>query len=108
MCKFRRGAWRSGESLTRTTICSTATMSARLSRRSTSGALRMTPGCAGSLTELNLEFHGRHELVEEGEPQTVCVLPWLPLDEPLTFGAIRVDHWSAVRENVEEPARTTA
>jgi hypothetical protein len=60
------------------------------------------------ITELNLEFPGRHELVEEGEPQTVCVLPWLPLDEPLTFGAIRVDHWSAVRENVEEPARATA
>lgn len=60
------------------------------------------------ITELKLEFHGRHELAEEGEPQTVCVLPWLPLDEPLTFGAIRVDHWSAVRENVEEPARATA
>jgi hypothetical protein len=60
------------------------------------------------ITELKLEFHGRHELVEEGEPQTVCVLPWLPLDEPLTVGAIRVDHWSAVRENVEEPARATA
>jgi hypothetical protein len=60
------------------------------------------------ITELKLEFHGRHELAEEGEPQTVCVLPWLPLDEPLTVGAIRVDHWSAVRENVEEPARATA
>jgi hypothetical protein len=60
------------------------------------------------ITELKLEFHGRHELVEEGEPQTICVLPWLPLDEPLSFGAIRIDHWSAVRENVEEPARMTA
>jgi hypothetical protein len=60
------------------------------------------------ITELKLEFHGRHELIEEGQPQTVCVLPWLPLDEPLTFGAIRVDHWSAMRENVEEPARATA
>ena len=49
------------------------------------------------ITELELEFLGRDEPVEEGEPQTICVLPWLPLDEPLTFGAIRVDHWSTVR-----------
>jgi hypothetical protein len=60
------------------------------------------------ITELELEFPGREEPIEEGELQTICVLPWLPLDEPLTFGAIRVDHWSTMREGVEEPARTTA
>jgi hypothetical protein len=60
------------------------------------------------IAELELAFPGRDEPVEEGEPQTTCVLPWLPLDEPLSFGAVRVDHWSAVREAVEEPARATA
>ena len=60
------------------------------------------------ITELKLEFPGRDEPVEEGEPRTICILPWLPLDEPLAFGAVRVDHWSAVREGVEEPARATA
>jgi hypothetical protein len=58
------------------------------------------------IAELKLEFPGRDE--QEGEPQTICILPWLPLDEPLAFGAVRVDHWSAVREGVEEPARATA
>jgi len=60
------------------------------------------------IAELELAFPGRGEPVEEGEPQTICVLPWLPLDEPLSFGAVRVDHWSAVREAVEEPACATA
>ncbi len=48
------------------------------------------------------------EPVEEGEQHTICVLPWLPLDEPLAFGPVKVDHWSAVCDRVEEPARETA
>ena len=60
------------------------------------------------IAELKLEFPGRDEPVEEGEPQTICVLPWLPLDEPLSFGAVSVDHWSAMREAVQEQARATA
>lgn len=60
------------------------------------------------ISKLQLDFHGRDEPVDQGEQQAICVLPWLPLDEPLAFGAVRVDHWSAVREGVEEPTRATA
>lgn len=61
------------------------------------------------IVEQTLTFHPRDEPEPDpGELQTVCVLPWLPLDEPLQMGPLAFDHWSEVRARVVEPARTTA
>lgn len=61
------------------------------------------------IEERTLQFHPRGEPPPDpGEPQTVCVLPWLPLDERVAMGPIVFDQWSEVRELVEEPARTSA
>jgi hypothetical protein len=61
------------------------------------------------IVEQTLTFHPRDEPEPDpGEPQTVCVLPWLPLDEPVQMGPLVFDHWSEVREQVPEPARTSA
>jgi hypothetical protein len=60
------------------------------------------------VTELELEFPRSEEPFEEGEQHTICVLPWLPLDDPIAFGSVRLEHWSAVRRRVDDPARGTA
>ena len=61
------------------------------------------------ITEQTLTFHPRGEPEPDpGEPQTVCVLPWLPLDEAVRMGPLVFDHWSEVREVVADPARTSA
>jgi hypothetical protein len=61
------------------------------------------------ITEQTLTFHSRGEPEPDpGEPQTVCVLPWLPLDEPVRMGTLVFDHWSEVRDVVADPARTSA
>ena len=39
------------------------------------------------IEEHTLQFHPRGEApLDPGEPQTVCVLPWLPLDERVAMG----------------------
>ncbi|MGH3008404.1 MAG: hypothetical protein ACRDLM_03225 [Gaiellaceae bacterium] len=61
------------------------------------------------IAEQTLTFHPRDEPEPDaGEPQSVCVLPWLPLDEPVRMGPLVFDHWSQVRDGVSEPARSTA
>lgn len=61
------------------------------------------------IAEQTMTLHPRDEPEPDpGEPQTVCVLPWLPLDEPVHMGPLLFDHWSEVREQVPEPARTSA
>ncbi len=61
------------------------------------------------IEERTLTFHGRDEPIEEpGEAQTVCTLPWLPLDEPAAMGPLLFDHWSEVRERAPDEARETA
>ena len=61
------------------------------------------------IEERTLTFHGRDEPIEEpGEAQTVCALPWLPLDEPVAMGPLLFDHWSEVRERAPDDARETA
>jgi hypothetical protein len=61
------------------------------------------------IEERTLTFHRRDQPIEEpGEAQTVCVLPWLPLDEPVAMGPLLFDHWSEVRERVPDDARETA
>jgi hypothetical protein len=61
------------------------------------------------VVEQTLTFHPRDEPEPDpGEPQTVCVLPWLPLDDPVHIGPLVFDQWSEVRDRVGEPARTTA
>jgi hypothetical protein len=61
------------------------------------------------LVEQTMTFHPRDEPEpDRGSPQTVCVLPWLPLDEPVRMGPLVFDHWSEVRDRVLEPARTSA
>jgi hypothetical protein len=60
------------------------------------------------IAEHTLTFPPRDDPVEEpGEAQTVCVLPWLPLDEPVRMGPLMFDHWSELRELAPEPARAT-
>lgn len=62
-----------------------------------------------SIVEQTVTFHPRDEPEPDpGERQTVCVLPWLPLDEAIRMGSLVFDHWSQVREQVPEPARSTA
>lgn len=61
------------------------------------------------ITEHTLTFHKRDEAPEdEGTPQTLTVLPWLPLDYAIPMGPLRFDQWSDVREQVTEPTRGTA
>jgi hypothetical protein len=61
------------------------------------------------IVEQALTFHPRDEPEPDpGEPQTVCVLPWLPLDEPVSMGPLIFGHWSEVRDRIPEPARTSA
>ncbi len=60
------------------------------------------------IAELDISFAGRGEAEEEGEEQTICVLPWLPLDEPLRFGAVRVDHWTEARRGLPDDVCQTA
>jgi hypothetical protein len=61
------------------------------------------------IEERTLQFHPRDEpLPDPGEPQTICVLPWLPLDEPIRMGPLIFDEWSEIRQLVDEPARTSA
>jgi hypothetical protein len=61
------------------------------------------------IVEQTLTFHPHGEPESDpGEAQTACVLPWLPLDEPVHMGPLAFDHWSEVRDRVPEPARTSA
>jgi hypothetical protein len=61
------------------------------------------------IVEQTLTFHPHEEpQPDPGEPQTACVLPWLPLDELVRMGPLVFDHWSEVRDLVPEPARTSA
>lgn len=61
------------------------------------------------IVEQTLTFHPRDEPEpDSGEAQTICVLPWLPLDEPVRIGPLIVDYWAEVREQVPEPARSSA
>lgn len=61
------------------------------------------------IVKQTLTFHPRNEPEPDpGGPQTVCVLPWLPLDEPVQMGPLVFDHWSEVRDRAPEPACTSA
>jgi hypothetical protein len=61
------------------------------------------------IVEQTMTFHPRDEPEPDpGERQTVCALPWLPLDEPVRMGPLIFDHWSEVREQAPEPARGSA
>lgn len=61
------------------------------------------------IVEQEITFHPRDEPEPDpGKPQTVCVLPWLPLDEAVLMGPLVFDHWSEVRNQAPEPARATA
>lgn len=61
------------------------------------------------IAEQTLTFQARDEPEgDPGEPQTICVLPWLPLDDPVRMGSLVFDHWSEIRERVPEPARASA
>jgi hypothetical protein len=45
------------------------------------------------IVEQTMTFHPRDQPEPDpGEPQTVCVLPWLPLDEPVLMGPLDFDH----------------
>lgn len=61
------------------------------------------------IEERALAFHGYDEPIQErSKAQTVCVLPWLPLDEPTAMGRLRFDHWSEIRERAPDDVRETA
>jgi hypothetical protein len=61
------------------------------------------------IVEQTMTFHPRDQPEPDpGDPQTVCVLPWLPLDERVLMGPLVFDHWSEARDQIPEPARTSA